>query len=131
MSRFNHVGPQFAVRDVTVAVSFYSTVLGFGVDYLDGDQPSERSPFRPSPGRRDVLDDATTTGIAERLALWFERAQDTVLACDRTKGPAYPAAEHRYSSPQRGAAPTAEPRPHRGLSGGKPRAATGRDPGRR
>ncbi len=35
--RFNHVGPQFAVRDVSQAMSFYRNVLGFGLDYVDGD----------------------------------------------------------------------------------------------
>jgi catechol 2,3-dioxygenase-like lactoylglutathione lyase family enzyme len=35
--RFNHIGPQFAVRDVSRAASFYRNVLGFGLDYLDGD----------------------------------------------------------------------------------------------
>ena len=36
-TRFNHIAPHFAVRDVPRAVSFYKNVLGFGVDYLDGD----------------------------------------------------------------------------------------------
>ena len=37
--RFNHIGPQFAVNDVAQAVGFYSAVLGFGLDFLDGDPP--------------------------------------------------------------------------------------------
>jgi catechol 2,3-dioxygenase-like lactoylglutathione lyase family enzyme len=36
---FNHVGPQFRVSDVAAAVMFYSTVLGFEVDYFAGDPP--------------------------------------------------------------------------------------------
>ena len=35
--RFNHMGPQFAVEDVSRAVGFYAAVLGFGLDYLDGE----------------------------------------------------------------------------------------------
>jgi predicted enzyme related to lactoylglutathione lyase len=37
--RFNHIGPQFAAVDVERAVGFYSAVLGFGLDYLDGEPP--------------------------------------------------------------------------------------------
>ena len=67
MIRFNHAAPHFAVRDVSAAVSFYSAVLGFGVDYLDGDPPHyavvyrgevyihlsvpENPDFRPGSGR--------------------------------------------------------------------------------
>ncbi|MDH4196378.1 MAG: VOC family protein [Candidatus Aminicenantes bacterium] len=36
-SRFNHAGPHFAVREVSRAMSFYQNVLGFGLDYIDGD----------------------------------------------------------------------------------------------
>ena len=35
--RFNHMGPQFAVDDVGQSVGFYAAVLGFGLDYLDGE----------------------------------------------------------------------------------------------
>jgi catechol 2,3-dioxygenase-like lactoylglutathione lyase family enzyme len=44
--RFNHVGPQFAVEDVEMAVSFYAAVLGFGLDFLDGDPPHYAVVFR-------------------------------------------------------------------------------------
>jgi catechol 2,3-dioxygenase-like lactoylglutathione lyase family enzyme len=37
--RFNHVGPQFVAHDVAAAVAFYTEVLGFGVDYLNGEPP--------------------------------------------------------------------------------------------
>jgi predicted enzyme related to lactoylglutathione lyase len=37
--RFNHIGPQFAVDDVERAVGFYAAVLGFDLDYLDGEPP--------------------------------------------------------------------------------------------
>jgi predicted enzyme related to lactoylglutathione lyase len=36
-TRFNHIGPQFAVQDVSRAMSFYRNVLGFELDYIDGD----------------------------------------------------------------------------------------------
>jgi len=35
--RFNHVGPQFVVDEVAVAVSFYSEVLGFELDHVNGE----------------------------------------------------------------------------------------------
>ncbi len=35
--RFNHIGPQFAVEDVEKAVGFYAAVLGFALDFLDGE----------------------------------------------------------------------------------------------
>jgi predicted enzyme related to lactoylglutathione lyase len=44
--RFNHIGPQFAVDDVGKSVGFYSAVLGFGLDYLDGDPPHYAVVFR-------------------------------------------------------------------------------------
>ncbi|MCP4903135.1 MAG: hypothetical protein GY906_39745 [bacterium] len=44
--RFNHVGPQFKVKDVADAVAFYSTALGFEVDYFSGDPPSYAVVFR-------------------------------------------------------------------------------------
>ena len=45
-TRFNHIGPQFAVRDVSRAVFFYKNVLGFGLDYLDGDPARYAVVFR-------------------------------------------------------------------------------------
>jgi catechol 2,3-dioxygenase-like lactoylglutathione lyase family enzyme len=44
--RFNHVGPQFAVEDVEKAVGFYAAVLGFALDYLDGEPPHYAVVFR-------------------------------------------------------------------------------------
>jgi predicted enzyme related to lactoylglutathione lyase len=44
--RFNHMGPQFAVEDVGTAVGFYAAVLGFGLDYLDGEPPDYAVVFR-------------------------------------------------------------------------------------
>jgi len=44
--RFNHMGPQFAVGDVGKAVGFYAAVLGFGLDYLEGEPPSYAVVFR-------------------------------------------------------------------------------------
>ncbi len=38
--RFDHVGPQFKVKDVGDAVAFYSTALHFEVDYFTGDPPT-------------------------------------------------------------------------------------------
>ena len=35
--RFNHIGPQFLVDDVSQSVGFYAAALGFGLDYLDGE----------------------------------------------------------------------------------------------
>lgn len=46
MSRFNHVGPHFAVDDVAQAVAFFSDVLAFDIDYLDGDPPRYAVVFR-------------------------------------------------------------------------------------
>ena len=43
---FNHVGPHFAVRDVSRAKSFYQSVLGFGLDYLAGEPPQYAVVFR-------------------------------------------------------------------------------------
>ena len=43
---FNHVGPHFAVRDMGRAKSFYQTVLGFGLDYLNGEPPQYAVVFR-------------------------------------------------------------------------------------
>jgi catechol 2,3-dioxygenase-like lactoylglutathione lyase family enzyme len=45
-TRFEHVGPHFAVRDVTRAKSFYERVLGFGLEYLDGEPPEYAVVFR-------------------------------------------------------------------------------------
>lgn len=36
-TRFDPIGPHFAVRDVLRAKSFYESVLGFGLEYVDGD----------------------------------------------------------------------------------------------
>lgn len=44
--RFNHMGPQFAVDDVKKSVGFYAAVLGFGLDYLDGEPPDYAVVFR-------------------------------------------------------------------------------------
>ena len=44
--RFNHCGPQFVVKDVTRAVSFYKDVLDFKTDYLSGSPPSYAVVFR-------------------------------------------------------------------------------------
>jgi predicted enzyme related to lactoylglutathione lyase len=44
--RFNHMGPQFAVEGVGRAVGFYAAVLGFGLDYLDGEPPHYAVIFR-------------------------------------------------------------------------------------
>ena len=44
--RFNHMGPQFAVDDVGQSVGFYAAVLGFGLDYLDGEPPHYAVVFR-------------------------------------------------------------------------------------
>jgi catechol 2,3-dioxygenase-like lactoylglutathione lyase family enzyme len=43
---FDHVGPHFAVRDVSRAKSFYESVLGFGLEYIDGDPPHYAVVFR-------------------------------------------------------------------------------------
>ncbi len=43
---FNHVGPHFAVQDVSRAKSFYQTVLGFGLEYIDGETPQYAVVFR-------------------------------------------------------------------------------------
>jgi catechol 2,3-dioxygenase-like lactoylglutathione lyase family enzyme len=45
-ARFNHIGPQFSVEDVEKAVGFYAAVLGFGLDYLDGEPPHYAVVFR-------------------------------------------------------------------------------------
>lgn len=45
-TRFNHIGPHFAVGDVSRSVSFYKDVLDFGLDYLDGDPPRYAVVFR-------------------------------------------------------------------------------------
>lgn len=45
-SRFNHVGPHFAVRDVSRAMSFYESALGFGLDYIHGDPAEYAVVFR-------------------------------------------------------------------------------------
>jgi len=45
-SRFNHVGPHFAVRDVSRAVSFYQNVLGFAPEYINGDPAQYAVVFR-------------------------------------------------------------------------------------
>lgn len=45
-SRFNHVGPHFAVRDVSRAMSFYESTLGFGLDYVHGDPVQYAVVFR-------------------------------------------------------------------------------------
>jgi catechol 2,3-dioxygenase-like lactoylglutathione lyase family enzyme len=44
--RFTHVGPQFSVRDVSKAEAFYLDVLGFGLDYVDGDPATYAVVFR-------------------------------------------------------------------------------------
>jgi len=44
--RFNHIGPQFSVEDVERAVGFYATVLGFSLDYLDGEPAHYAVVFR-------------------------------------------------------------------------------------
>jgi catechol 2,3-dioxygenase-like lactoylglutathione lyase family enzyme len=44
--RFNHIGPQFAVRDVARAISFYGEALGLTVDYVDGDPPEYAVVYR-------------------------------------------------------------------------------------
>ena len=44
--RFNHIGPQFAVDDVSKSVGFYAAALGFGLDFLDGDPPHYAVVFR-------------------------------------------------------------------------------------
>jgi predicted enzyme related to lactoylglutathione lyase len=43
---FDHVGPHFAVRDVSRATSFYERVLGFGLEYIDGEPPEYAVVFR-------------------------------------------------------------------------------------
>ena len=45
-ARFNHIGPQFSVNDVGQSVGFYATVLGFGLDYLEGEAPHYTVVFR-------------------------------------------------------------------------------------
>ena len=45
-ARFNHIGPQFSVDGVSKSVGFYAAVLGFGLDYLDGDPPHYAVVFR-------------------------------------------------------------------------------------
>lgn len=44
--RFNHISPQFFVDDVGKSVGFYAAVLGFGLDYLDGEPPHYAVVFR-------------------------------------------------------------------------------------
>ena len=44
--RFNHIGPQFVVDEVAEAVSFYSEVLGFELDYVSGEPPQYAVVFR-------------------------------------------------------------------------------------
>jgi len=44
--RFNHIGPQFLVDDVSQSVGFYAAALGFGLDYLDGEPPHYAVVFR-------------------------------------------------------------------------------------
>jgi len=44
--RFNHIGPQFAVHDVSKSVGFYAAALGFGLDFIDGDPPHYAVVFR-------------------------------------------------------------------------------------
>jgi catechol 2,3-dioxygenase-like lactoylglutathione lyase family enzyme len=39
MIRFNHVAPHFHSSDVTRSRAFYERVLGFSLDYADGDPP--------------------------------------------------------------------------------------------
>lgn len=45
-TRFDHVGPHFAVRDVLQAKSFYEDVLGFRIEYIDGEPPQYVVVFR-------------------------------------------------------------------------------------
>lgn len=44
--RFSHISPQFFVDDVGKSVGFYAAVLGFGLDYLDGEPPHYAVVFR-------------------------------------------------------------------------------------
>ena len=44
--RFNHIGPQFAVDDVSKSVGFYAAALGFWLDYLYGEPPHYAVIFR-------------------------------------------------------------------------------------
>lgn len=44
--RYNHIAPQFIVKDIAKSVEFYSELLGFGVDYLSGSPPNYAVVFR-------------------------------------------------------------------------------------
>jgi len=44
--QFQHVGLQFSVKDVRIAIEFYQNVLGFDLDYEDGDPPSYAVVYR-------------------------------------------------------------------------------------
>lgn len=44
--RYNHIAPQFIVKDIAKSVEFYSEILGFGVDYLSGSPPNYAVVFR-------------------------------------------------------------------------------------
>ena len=46
MTRFNHIGPTLAVRDVPAGIAFFAKVLDFGIDYLGGDPPEYAVVFR-------------------------------------------------------------------------------------
>ena len=43
---YNHIAPQFSVKNVEDSINFYSQILGFGVDYLSGSQPNYAVVFR-------------------------------------------------------------------------------------
>jgi catechol 2,3-dioxygenase-like lactoylglutathione lyase family enzyme len=89
-SRFNHVGPHFAVRDVSRAKSFYQSALGFGLDYIHGDPAeyavvfrdevyihlslSNHPSFTPGAGRAFVA----VSGVEQVWAQVCARARESV-----------------------------------------------------
>jgi predicted enzyme related to lactoylglutathione lyase len=43
---YNHIAPQFVVKNVEDSINFYSQILGFKVDYLSGSPPNYAVVFR-------------------------------------------------------------------------------------
>ena len=44
--RYNHSASQFAVKNVTKSIEFYSEILSFGIDYVSGSPPGYAVVYR-------------------------------------------------------------------------------------
>ncbi len=91
MTRFNHIGPHFYTSDVGRSREFYEAVLGFTLDYVDG-QPAHYVVMcrddvcihlsRPGPFGLPQHPGAAFVAVAGVDLLWSQVAhhEDAVLA---------------------------------------------------